>query len=208
LDSCISHLTPLPPVIYTWSRRQSFSFSKSTSSPPTVIYFRSQSYSFMWLAPFSNSAVSCAETAEQIEIQFGLWTRVDRRKKVLDGGSHCPMGTGNFNAEKRRPIVKYSDAMPWAVQKTAEPKSWDAVWELDSGGRKEAWQILLNSLCVAAMCPFCQITLIICYNSFIKKKKFLHYNYKCGPMPNVMAALPNISGVLCSTPESLADAHY
>ena len=27
-------------------------------------------------------------------------------------------------------------------------------------------------------------------------------------MPNVMVALPNIGGALCSTPESLADAHY
>jgi len=27
LDSCISHLTPPPPVICTWSRRRSFSFS-------------------------------------------------------------------------------------------------------------------------------------------------------------------------------------
>jgi len=25
---------------------------------------------------------------------------------------------------------------------------------------------------------------------------------------DVMAALPNISGALCSTPQSLADAHY
>jgi len=31
---------------------------------------------------------------------------------------------------------------------------------------------------------------------------------ECGPMPNVMAALPNIGGALCSTPESLADVHY
>jgi len=31
---------------------------------------------------------------------------------------------------------------------------------------------------------------------------------KCGPMPNVMAALPNIGGALCSMPHSLADAHY
>ena len=30
---------------------------------------------------------------------------------------------------------------------------------------------------------------------------------ECGPMPNVMVALPNIGGVLCSTPQSLADAH-
>jgi len=27
-------------------------------------------------------------------------------------------------------------------------------------------------------------------------------------MPNVMAAVPNIGGVLCSMPQSLADAHY
>jgi len=28
------------------------------------------------------------------------------------------------------------------------------------------------------------------------------------PKPNVMAVLPNIGGALCSTPQSLADAHY
>jgi len=27
-------------------------------------------------------------------------------------------------------------------------------------------------------------------------------------MPNVMVALPNIGGALCSTPQSFADAHY
>ena len=31
---------------------------------------------------------------------------------------------------------------------------------------------------------------------------------ECGPMPNLMTALPNIGGALCSTPQSLADAHY
>jgi len=31
---------------------------------------------------------------------------------------------------------------------------------------------------------------------------------ECGPMPNVMVALPNIGGALCSTPQSLADAHH
>jgi len=33
-------------------------------------------------------------------------------------------------------------------------------------------------------------------------------SYKFGPMPNVMAALPNIGGALCSTPQSLAYAQY
>ena len=40
--------------------------------------------------------------------------------------------------------------------------------------------------------------------NFIKTKLEL----ECGPMPNVMAALPNIGGAQCSTPQSLADAHY
>jgi len=31
---------------------------------------------------------------------------------------------------------------------------------------------------------------------------------ECGPMPNVMVALPNIGAALCSTLQSLADAHY
>jgi len=31
---------------------------------------------------------------------------------------------------------------------------------------------------------------------------------ECGPIANVMVALPNIGGALCSTPQSLADAHY
>jgi len=31
---------------------------------------------------------------------------------------------------------------------------------------------------------------------------------ECGPMPNMMATLPNIGGALCSTPQSLAGAHY
>jgi len=31
---------------------------------------------------------------------------------------------------------------------------------------------------------------------------------ECGPMPNVMVAVPNTGGALCSTPQSLADARY
>ena len=31
---------------------------------------------------------------------------------------------------------------------------------------------------------------------------------ECGPLPKVMVALPNIGGAVCSTPQSLVDAHY
>jgi len=41
---------------------------------------------------------------------------------------------------------------------------------------------------------------------------YTHYDtYKtleCGPMPNLMVALPIIGGALCPTPQSLADDHY
>jgi len=34
-------------------------------------------------------------------------------------------------------------------------------------------------------------------------KMSLNSKLECGPIPNVMAALPNIGGALCSTPQSL-----
>jgi len=40
------------------------------------------------------------------------------------------------------------------------------------------------------------------------KKEERRKNSKHGLMPNVMVALPNIGGALCSTPQNLADAHY
>ena len=42
----------------------------------------------------------------------------------------------------------------------------------------------------------------------IKVVCMAHNELECGSMPNVMAALPNIGGALCSTLQSLANAHY
>jgi len=36
----------------------------------------------------------------------------------------------------------------------------------------------------------------------------IYLKLECGPMPNVMVALPNRGGALYSTPQSLADAGY
>ena len=47
--------------------------------------------------------------------------------------------------------------------------------------------------------------------AFVQKyatKTIKNINWKRGPMPNLTAALPNIGGALCSTPQTLADAHY
>jgi len=41
-----------------------------------------------------------------------------------------------------------------------------------------------------------------------KKDRKKNEEIECGPMPSVIVALPNTGGALCSTPQSLADAHY
>jgi len=53
--------------------------------------------------------------------------------------------------------------------------------------------------------------LILCFTSIRRNVlwfKQTPVKLECGPMPNLMVALPNIGGALCSTPQSLADAHY
>ena len=57
----------------------------------------------------SVTIVSLAKMAEPIVMPFGLWTQVGQRNHVLDGGPDSPMGRGNFERSKGRPIVKYRD---------------------------------------------------------------------------------------------------
>jgi len=60
-------------------------------------------------------------------------------------------------------------------------------------------------------CHMCRSFVNLTVKTALKSVNFwLSYRQKleCGPMPNVMVALPNIGGALCSTPQSLADAHY
>ena len=61
--------------------------------------------------------MSPAETAEPIEMPFGLRTQVGPGNHVLDGDSDPLMGRGNFEGGKGRVIVKYRDTMRSSVQK-------------------------------------------------------------------------------------------
>jgi len=62
--------------------------------------------------------------------------------------------------------------------------------------------------------PFLDFLLHGCHNNGSARKQLIAASeqnkttLECGTMPNVMVALPNIGGALCSTPQSLADAHY
>jgi len=44
-----------------------------------------------------------------------------------------------------------------------------------------------------------------CFEKYHRLRDY--HKLQCGPMPNVMAAMPNIGGALSSTPQSLAGAH-
>ena len=51
----------------------------------------------------------------------------------------------------------------------------------------------------------------LCWLLYIYISFSLSANYnklECGPVPNVMAALPYIGGALCSTLQSVANAQY
>jgi len=62
--------------------------------------------------------VNCAKTAESIEMPFAMWSQVDPRKHVLDGGSRW----GNL-------VNTTEPSMFGSTAKTAEPiEMLFAVW--------------------------------------------------------------------------------
>jgi len=55
----------------------------------------------------------------------------------------------------------------------------------------------------------CHVIRVSCEHISLTQQLSENYiQLECGPMTNVMVALPNIGGAIFSTPQSLADAHY
>ena len=61
-----------------------------------------------------------------------------------------------------------------------------------------------NMFNMGSNCPKHNDIVTFCTNK--SQVRQLRTELECGPMPNVMAALPNIGGAVCSTPQSLAGA--
>ena len=53
-----------------------------------------------------------------------------------------------------------------------------------------------------------RLLLVLSYSFASFRDDLFSNELECGQMPNVMAALQNIGGILCSTLQSLTDAHY
>jgi len=65
-----------------------------------------------------NTDMKCAKTAEMIEMQFGLWTRVGARKHILDG-AHIPHAKVQLLGERACPGM-CDDILPSAVQQVVK----------------------------------------------------------------------------------------
>ena len=78
--------------------------------------------------------MSAAKTAEPIEMPFGLRTRVGLGNHVLNGGPDNPMGRGNFEGEKERPIAKYRDTVRHLCKNGSIDR--DAGWVVGLDGPK------------------------------------------------------------------------
>ena len=157
-----------------------------------------------------HSVVSYAKTAERIEMQFELWTLVAPLKHLLDGGPKLPC-EGAIISE-RTYLSMPNDTLPCAVLNWLNR----SICHFGCGLR---WaEGITNSVVFirwrqCALPHWCQPAITIepsvcsgdvAFYQLVRTKKLL----ECGPMPNVMAALPNIGGALCSTLQSLAAAQY
>ena len=93
--------------------------------------------------------------------------------------------------------------------------AWHGHTELRAAALRKAvwWGMLLASLLrhLSYFTPFTffgsYVFVVWRWNYTIRRERRL-VKLECGPMPNVMAAVPNIGCALCSMPQSLADAHY
>ena len=147
---------------------------------------------------------------------FKLWTRVGSWNHVLDGSAD-PHGKEQFWGGAVRCKM---DTLPWALQKRLNRSRCriGATWRIRLK-RPDAAKLLWLYL----FCFVLDLLRICCTSICTTNPQQIHNKSKqrsrslavqivlkleCGPMPNLMVALPNIGGALCSTPQSLADTHY
>jgi len=64
-----------------------------------------------------HSTVSCAKTAEPIDMPFWMKAQVGRRNCVLHGGADPPRGMGNFRAIQKHWQSSLQQSLPRSLQK-------------------------------------------------------------------------------------------
>ena len=156
------------------------------------------------LSALSVTLVYCGKTAGWIKMKLGMEIRLGPGHIVLDGDPVPPRPKGNSP-----PIF----GLLW-------PNGWMDQYATWYGGRPRP-----RPHCVRRQ-PSCPEKVHPQFSAHVYCGKWTPISVtaehlllcpiqavfigelECGPMPNVMAALPNIGGAVCSTPQSFADTHY
>ena len=141
-----------------------------------------------------------------------LWHQIDAMRQCCNNASGCRLKCVCLTLEvncMRTMLLQYAHCTQVTTQ------------TITSSQRLHKWsrtneQILKHNKKVL----YCAVTILSIRNqlttptvielNFTQKSDLTPKQFKleCGPMPNLMVALPNTGGALCSTPQSLADAHY
>jgi len=130
------------------------------------------------------------------------------RKKTVGNGDQLDSEMATFASRLGVPVttLQLQGAMPHTGGSAPRPVI----------GSRSALAIVVHSTFLHLVTPLVLLSFAnICHGpnypssrSAIQKSGGPKILLECGPMPNVMAALPNIGGGLCSTLQSLTDAHY
>jgi len=132
-----------------------------------------------------------------------------RRTDVFLESAHSLTPTLEFVSGKSIKIVE------WFLQRTVKHRRKLNSFSVFTKQKSQPGEYPVCRLNTAANCLFKSHG--ICYSSIQQIVDNLvdsltnwpcSFELECGRMPNLMVALPNIGGALCSTPQSLADAHY
>jgi len=154
----------------------------------------------------SVTLVGCGQTAGWIWMSLGMEIRLDQpRRHCVGWGPSCwvltqllgfdpaPLPRKGAQAGSS-PHVRFDPLCSLTLSSISATVELGA-WDRQSDGRIAA---LLNMLLLLWR-AYANITLR--WQSRLTPVGYIRPKLECGPMPNVMAALPNIGGALCSTPQ-------
>jgi len=111
------------------------------------------------IVEYGDFAVSCAETAEMIDLPFGLWTRVGRRKhkfsRIRQVAPTCPHVTAHWRHLENRiePSVCGGDAVLQQISVTTcyyyyvkryQTRMWASA-QRDGRPAEHSWRLLFNA---------------------------------------------------------------
>jgi len=143
----------------------------------------------------------CRPWSENQSCQWPVLPRCLTLKPVYTTQLVCLHRVNIHSAGCWQPVVSCKQGLSQQMSPVIKHVAGDTfVFQRQTYRLQHAWSLAASAerVCNLKLCKICRQ---------VFRFQNMH-KLECGPMPNVMVALPNTGGALCSTPQSLADAHY